>query len=103
MRDLTVGSVQSHLFRLALPIAAGMIFQTLYYLVDLYFVAHLGEVAIAGVAAAGNIVFLVVALTQVVSTGTMSLLSQAVGRKDRVLRRTPERSAFEAPAALSFA
>ena len=68
--------------RLALPIAAGMIFQTLYYLVDLYFVAHLGEAAIAGVGAAGNIVFLIIALTQVINTGTMSLLSQAVGRKD---------------------
>jgi len=82
LRDLTVGSVQSHLVRLALPIAAGMIFQTLYYIVDLYFVSHLGEVAIAGVGAAGNIVFLVIALTQVINAGTMSLLSQAVGRKD---------------------
>jgi putative MATE family efflux protein len=60
-----------------------MIFQTLYYIVDLYFVSHLGEVAIAGVGAAGNIVFLVIALTQVINAGTMSLLSQAVGRKDR--------------------
>jgi len=59
-----------------------MIFQTLYYIVDLYFVSHLGEVAIAGVAAAGNIVFLIIALTQVVNAGTMSLLAQAVGRKD---------------------
>jgi putative MATE family efflux protein len=82
LRDLTVGSVQSHLVRLALPIAAGMIFQTLYYLVDLYFVARLGEAAIAGLAAAGNIVFLVIALTQIINAGTTSLLSQAVGRKD---------------------
>jgi putative MATE family efflux protein len=82
LRDLTVGSVQSHLLRLALPIAAGMIFQTLYYIVDLYFVSHLGEIAIAGVAAAGNIVFLVIALTQIINAGTTSLLSQAVGKKD---------------------
>ena len=60
-----------------------MIFQTLYYVVDLYFVSHLGEVAMAGVAAAGNIVFLIIALTQIINAGTMSLLSQAVGRKDR--------------------
>jgi putative MATE family efflux protein len=59
-----------------------MIFQTLYYIVDLYFVSRLGEVAIAGVTAAGNIVFLVIALTQIINAGTMSLLSQAVGRKD---------------------
>ena len=59
-----------------------MIFQTLYYIVDLYFVSRLGEVAIAGVGAAGNIVFLVIALTQIINAGTMSLLSQSVGRKD---------------------
>jgi len=82
LRDLTIGSVQSHLVRLAVPIAAGMFFQTLYFLVDLYFVSRIGQEAIAGVAAAGNIVFLVIALTQIVSAGTVSLLSQAVGRKN---------------------
>ena len=82
MRDLTVGSVQSHLVRLALPIAAGVLFQTLYFFVDLYFVSHIGKVAIAGVAVAGNIVFFVMALTQIINAGTLALLSQAVGRKD---------------------
>lgn len=43
MRDLTEGSIPRHLLRLAAPIAAGMIFQTLYSLIDLYFVARLGE------------------------------------------------------------
>jgi putative MATE family efflux protein len=65
-----------------MPIAAGMFFQTLYFLVDLYFVSRIGQEAIAGVAAAGNIVFLVIALTQIISAGTVSLLSQAVGRKN---------------------
>ena len=83
MKDLTTGSVESHLFRLAVPIGAGMLFQTLYFIVDLYFVAHVGKVAMAGVGAAGNIVFLVMALTQMINAGTLALLSQAVGRKDR--------------------
>jgi len=59
-----------------------MVFQTLYYLVDLYFVSQLGEVAIAGVGDAGNFVFLIIALTQIINAGTMSLLSHAVGRRD---------------------
>ena len=42
MNDLTTGSIPRHLGRLAAPMAAGMIFQTAYYLVDLYFVAKLG-------------------------------------------------------------
>lgn len=60
-----------------------MIFQTLYYLVDLYFVARLGGTAIAGVSAAGSIAFIVMALTQVLGVGTMVLISHAAGRKDQ--------------------
>src|SRR3546814_15250854 len=43
VHDLTQGSTFRHLLRLALPIAIGMVFQTLYVLVDLYFVAQLGD------------------------------------------------------------
>jgi putative MATE family efflux protein len=56
---------------MAAPIAAGMIFQTLYHLVDLYFVARLGDAAIAGVSAA------------VLGVGTVALISHAAGRKDQ--------------------
>jgi putative MATE family efflux protein len=83
MQDLTNGSIAAHIGRLAAPIAAGMVFQTLYYLVDLYFVARLGGTAIAGVSAAGNVAFIVMALTQVLGVGTMVLISHAAGRKDR--------------------
>jgi putative MATE family efflux protein len=83
MRDLTVGSIDRHLVAMATPIAAGMIFQTLYFLVDLYFVGRLGGAAIAGVGSAGNLAFLVMALTQVLGVGTVSLIAQAVGRKDQ--------------------
>jgi putative MATE family efflux protein len=83
LRDLTVGSVESHLLRMALPIAAGMLLQTLYFVVDLYFVSHIGATAIAGVAAAANVVFIVMALTQIVGAGTLALMSQAAGRKDQ--------------------
>ncbi|HEY0662010.1 MAG TPA: MATE family efflux transporter [Lysobacter sp.] len=82
MHDLTQGSITKHLVAMAAPIAIGMLFQTLYYLVDLYFVARLGDAAIAGVGAAGNAQFIVMALTQVLGVGTMALIAQAVGRKD---------------------
>lgn len=83
MHDLTQGSIPGHILRLAAPIAVGMLFQTLYYLIDLYFVAQLGDAAIAGVSAAGNIQFIVMALTQVLGVGTMALIAHASGRKDR--------------------
>ncbi len=68
---------------MAAPIAIGMVFQTAYYLVDLYFVAQLGDAAIAGLGSAGNVQFLVMAITQVLGVGTMALIAQASGRKDR--------------------
>jgi len=82
MRDLTQGPVPGHLLHMALPIAIGMLAQTLYFLVDLYFVAQLGDAAIAGVSAAGIAMFIVMALTQTLGVGTAALVSQAVGRKD---------------------
>ena len=83
MQDLTEGSIPKHLARLAIPIAIGMVFQTLYYLVDLFFVAQISEAAVAGLSAAGNVQFIVMALTQVLGVGTMAVIAQASGRKDR--------------------
>jgi putative MATE family efflux protein len=82
MRDLTQGPIPGNLVQMAVPIAVGMLAQTLYFLVDLYFVAQLGDAAIAGVSAAGIAMFFVMALTQTLGVGTAALVSQAVGRKD---------------------
>jgi putative MATE family efflux protein len=83
MKDLTHGSITRHLLEMAAVMVIGMVGQTLYYLVDLYFVAGLGPHAIAGVGAAGNIAFVVLALTQILNVGTVALISHAVGRKDQ--------------------
>ncbi|MBY0490687.1 MAG: MATE family efflux transporter [Gemmatimonadaceae bacterium] len=83
MRDMTTGSIPRHIVRLALPMAAGMIFQTMYYLVDLWFVTRLGDAAVAGVSAAGNVQMIVMSVTQVLGVGTMALIANAVGRKDQ--------------------
>ncbi len=83
MKDLTDGSIAKNILQMAVPIMAGMFFQTLYFLIDLYFVSGLGDAAIAGVGAAGNVMFIVFALTQVLGVGTVALISHAVGRKDR--------------------
>ncbi len=82
MRDLTQGPIPGHLLSMAAPIAAGMLAQTLYLLIDLWFVAQLGEAALAGVGAAGLAMFVVMAATQSLAVGTMALIAQAVGRKD---------------------
>lgn len=83
MKDLTQGPIQKHIVAMAMPIAIGMLVQTLYVLVDMYFVARLGGDALAGVSAAANVMFIVLGLTQMLSIGTTSLISQAAGAKDR--------------------
>jgi putative MATE family efflux protein len=83
VKDLTSEAIGKHILQMSAPIAAGMLFQTLYLLIDLYFVAHLGAAALAGVGAAGNVMFIVLALTQVLAVGTVALISHAVGRKDQ--------------------
>ncbi len=82
MRDLTTGSITAHLVGMAAFIGFSLIFQTLYFVVDLYFVSRLGNAAIAGVSAAGNVFFLALAASQLIGVGSMALVSQAVGRKD---------------------
>lgn len=83
MKDLTQGSVTKIIVAMAAPVAAGMIFQTLYLLVDLYFVGAIGEDAVAGVGTAGTLLFMIMALTQVLGVASVAMISQAVGKKDR--------------------
>jgi putative MATE family efflux protein len=83
LKDLTQHSIASHIIGMAMPIMAGMLLQTLYYIVDLYFVSRLGDAAIAGVSGAGNLMFLIFALTQTLGVGIVALVSQAVGGGDQ--------------------
>ena len=83
MQDLTKGSIPRHLLQFASFIALTTLFQTLYFLVDLYFVGTLGREAIAGVGLAGNIAIIVLALTQTLGVGATALVAHAAGAKDR--------------------
>jgi putative MATE family efflux protein len=83
MKDLTQGPITRHLIALSVPIAIGMLFQTLYFLIDLYFVSRISDAAIAGVSSAGTATFIILGLTQMLAVGTVALVSQAVGRKDQ--------------------
>jgi putative MATE family efflux protein len=83
MKDLTQGPITRQLIALSVPIAIGMLFQTLYFLIDLYFVSRISDAAIAGVSSAGTGTFIVLGLTQMLGVGTVALVSQAAGRKDQ--------------------
>ncbi|WP_036515739.1 MATE family efflux transporter [Nevskia soli] len=60
----------------------GMVVQTLYSLIDIYWVGRLGAAAQAAVTLASNLMMVTMALSQMLAVGTRALVAQAVGRKD---------------------
>lgn len=87
MQDLTTGSISRHLLKTTSFMLVTMIFQTLYFLVDLYWMGRLGSEAVAAVSIAGNLTFIVLALSQMLGVGTTTLVSHAVGQKDHARAR----------------
>jgi putative MATE family efflux protein len=83
MRNLTEGSIPQHIVTMSVPTGVGLLVQTLYYLVDLYFVAALGDASLAGVSSAGIAMFIIMGMTQVLGVGTVAMISHAAGVNDR--------------------
>ncbi|MBI2683612.1 MAG: MATE family efflux transporter [Acidobacteriales bacterium] len=83
MQDLTKGSITKNILAMTSFMLVTMVVQTLYFLVDLYFVGRLGKEAVAAVSLSGNLMFIVLAVTQMLGVGTTALIAQAIGRKDK--------------------
>ncbi|HEV3048796.1 MAG TPA: MATE family efflux transporter [Longimicrobium sp.] len=83
MKDLTTGPVSRHLLATTGFMLVMMVFQTLYFLIDLYWVGRLGTAAVAGVSIAGQVSFLVLALGQMLGVGATTVISHAAGRRDQ--------------------
>jgi putative MATE family efflux protein len=83
VQDLTTGSLTGHLLKTTSYMLVSMIFQTLYVLVDLYWVGRLGTAAVAAVGVSGNLSFIVLAATQMLGVGTTTLVAHATGRRDQ--------------------
>ena len=78
MQDLTTGSVTRHLLKTSSFMLVTMVFQTLYFLVDLYWVGRLGKEAVAAVGVAGNLTFVVLALSQMLGVGVISFIAHGL-------------------------
>jgi putative MATE family efflux protein len=84
VQDLTTGSLTRHLLKTTSFMLVSMVFQTLYVLIDLYWVGRLGTDAVAAVGLSGNLMFIVLAATQMLSVGTTTLVAHATGARDKV-------------------
>jgi putative MATE family efflux protein len=83
VQDLTNGSLTGHLLKTTGFMLVSMVFQTLYVLIDLYWVARLGTDAVAAVGLSGNLMFIVLAATQMLGVGATTLVSHAAGARDQ--------------------
>ena len=76
------------IFRLATPSVVSLGVLAFYNIVDAIFVGHgAGTLAIAGIGVAFPILLLIIGIGQLVGVGGASLLSRALGKKDRALAR----------------
>lgn len=85
--DLTREPLQRALFRLAVPIMAGMLLETLFNLLNAFWVGRLGTLAFAAVNLASFTVWMLFALAAIVTTGTNAVVSQRIGAGDTVQAR----------------
>jgi putative MATE family efflux protein len=94
MKDMTTGPVRGHVLSMSAFIAMSTLFQTLYFLADLFFVGKLGPQAVAGVMLGGNLMMFVVALTQSLGVGTTAVIGQSLGARDTPRANTAFNQAF---------
>jgi putative MATE family efflux protein len=80
--DLTTGSMASHFRALAIPAAFGMLFATLYNVVDVYWAGRLSTDAQAGLAIGFQAFFILMAVGFGLSSALSALVSNAKGSKD---------------------
>ncbi len=72
------------LWKLALPVMAGMGIQTLYTIVDMIFIGRLSGEAIAAVAFNMPLFFFVLGLTMGLGSGVTASIARLIGAKDKV-------------------
>jgi len=80
--DLTSGPISGHFRRLAIPAAVGMLFSTLYNIVDTFYAGYFGTQAQAGLAVGFQAFFILVAIGFGLSSGMSALVGNAKERKD---------------------
>ena len=77
-KDLTIGSVGKNIFRFALPMLVGNLFQQLYTFVDQVIVGRfLGKEALASVGASFPVIFTLIALIIGIATGGTIVISSS--------------------------
>src|SRR5438270_12590744 len=84
MEDLTTGPLTRHLLKTTSFMLVTMVFQTLYFMIDLYWIGRRGTDAVAVVGMARNVSVIVLVLTQMLVVATTIVVSHGLGRMNHV-------------------
>jgi putative MATE family efflux protein len=80
--DLTAAPLNRALVMLAVPMILEMVMESIFAMVDVFWVAHLGARAVATVGLTESMMMIVYSLAMGVSIGAMALVARRIGEKD---------------------
>lgn len=80
--DLTQAPLNRALLMLAVPMILEMVMESIFAMVDVFWVAHLGANAVATVGLTESMMMIVYSLAMGVSIGAMALVARRIGEKD---------------------
>lgn len=80
--DLTTAPIGKALIMLAIPMIMEMIMESIFAVVDVFWVAHLGASAVAAVGLTESMMMILYAIAMGVSIGVMALVARRIGEKD---------------------
>ncbi len=101
-KDYTSGNIGRAIALLAIPMVLEMLMQSVFELVDAYFVGRLGADALAAVGVAGSLLILVLAVGFALSMATTAMVARRIGEKDAEGAGVASFQALVAGAAISI-